>query len=280
MIGLLGSCSAKKNTAATRKYQAFITRYNIYYNGNEHYKETLGEMEKKYEDDYTTLLYPHPAEAKSNPKAPQPSGDFTRSIEKAQKAIQLRSIKKRPKRKSGKASDEYKKWLKREEFNPFLHNAWMMMGRSQYLNGDFSGAAATFFYISRHFSWLPETVTEAQLWQARSYVAFDWVNEAEAVFKRIKPAQLTNSTLRELYDFVEADIAVKRKDYAAAIPALQRAIKGAKGAQKTRLQYLLGQCLAISAYPANFLQSSTRLTPSSICSEKSPFENFSNFCSR
>ena len=244
MIGLLGSCSAKKNTAATRKYQAFITRYNIYYNGNEHYKETLGEMEKKYEDDYTTLLYPHPAEAKSNPKAPQPSGDFTRSIEKAQKAIQLRSIKKRPKRKSGKASDEYKKWLKREEFNPFLHNAWMMMGRSQYLNGDFSGAAATFFYISRHFSWLPETVTEAQLWQARSYVAFDWVNEAEAVFKRIKPAQLTNSTLRELYDFVEADIAVKRKDYAAAIPALQRAIKGAKGAQKIRLQYLLGQCLA------------------------------------
>ena len=244
MIGLLGSCSAKKNTAATRKYQAFITRYNIYYNGNEHYKETLGEMEKKYEDDYTTLLYPHPAEAKSNPKAPQPSGDFTRSIEKAQKAIQLRSIKKRPKRKSGKASDEYKKWLKREEFNPFLHNAWMMMGRSQYLNGDFSGAAATFFYISRHFSWLPETVTEAQLWQARSYVAFDWVNEAEAVFKRIKPAQLTNSILRELYDFVEADIAVKRKDYAAAIPALQRAIKGANGAQKTRLQYLLGQCLA------------------------------------
>lgn len=244
ICGLLGSCSAKKNTAATRKYQAFITRYNIYYNGNEHYKETLGEMEKRYEDDYTTLLYPHPAEAKANPKSPQPSGDFTRSIEKAQKAIQLRSIKKRPKRKSGKASEEYKKWLKREEFNPFLHNAWMMMGRSQYLNGDFSGAAATFFYISRHFSWLPETVTEAQLWQARSYVAFDWVNEAEAVFKRIKPAQLTNAKLRELYDFVEADIAVKRKDYAAAIPALQRAIKGASGAQKTRLQYLLGQCLS------------------------------------
>lgn len=243
-IGLLGSCSAKKNTAATRKYQAFITRYNIYYNGDEHYKETLKEMEKKYNDDYTSLLYPHPAEAKANPKSPQPSGDFTRSIEKAQKAIQLRSIKKRPKRKSGKVSEEYKKWLKREEFNPFLHNAWMMMGRSQYLNGDFAGAAATFFYISRHFSWLPQTVTEAQLWQVRSYVAFDWVNEAEAIFKRIKPDQLTNGTLRELYDFVEADIAVKRKDYAAAIPALQRAVKGASGAQKTRLQYLLGQCLA------------------------------------
>ena len=43
-----------------------------------------------------------------------------------------------------------------------------MMGRAQYYNGDFLGAAATFFYISRHFKWLPEVVTEAQLWQAIS----------------------------------------------------------------------------------------------------------------
>ena len=28
----LVSCSPRKNTAATRKYQAFITKYNIYYN--------------------------------------------------------------------------------------------------------------------------------------------------------------------------------------------------------------------------------------------------------
>ena len=32
----LSSCSPKKNNAATRKYQAFITRYNIYYNGDTH----------------------------------------------------------------------------------------------------------------------------------------------------------------------------------------------------------------------------------------------------
>ena len=147
----LSACSTRKNTAASRKYQAFITRYNIYHNGNEHYKETLKEMEGKYQDDYTTFLYTHPAEAKANPKAPQPSGDFNRSIEKAQKAIQLRSIKKRPKRKVGKTSSEQKDWLKREEYNPFLHNAWLMMARSQYLNGDFTGAASTFYYISRHF---------------------------------------------------------------------------------------------------------------------------------
>lgn len=243
-MGLLTSCSAKKNTAASRKYQAFITRYNVYYNGDQHFKETLADMEKGYQDDYTDFLFPHPAEAKGDPKAPQPSGDFKRSIEKAQKAIQLHSIKKRPKRKGGKQSEEYKQWLKREEYNPFIHNAWMMMAKSQYLNGDFSGAAATFYYISRHFTWLPSVMTEAQLWQARSYVAFDWVNEAETIFKRIKPDQLTTGKLKALYDFVEADIAIRRKDYAAAIEPLQRTISRTSGAQKVRLQFLLGQCLA------------------------------------
>jgi tetratricopeptide (TPR) repeat protein len=240
----LAGCSTKKNTAASRNYQAFITRYNVYYNGDEHFKETLKNMENKYEDDYTTYLYPHPAEAKANSKAPQPQGDFTRSIEKAQKSIQLHSIKKRPKRKGGKSSEQQKLWLKREEYNPFLHNAWLMMGRSQYFNGDYSGAAATFYYISRHFSWLPATVTEAQLWQARSYVAFDWVNEAEAILRRVKDDDLTSGKLRGLRDFVAADIAVRRRDFAAAVPALQRAVKSASGAQKVRLNFLLGQCMA------------------------------------
>ena len=238
------SCSPKKNTAASRKYQAFVTRYNVYFNGDEHYKETLKEMEGKYEDDYTALLFTHPAQAKGNQKAPQPSGSFDRSIEKAQKAIQLHSIKKRPKRKGGRSSAEQKAWMKREEYNPFLHNAWMMMGRSQYMNGDFAGAAATFYYISRHFWWLPATVTEAQLWQARSYVAFDWVNEAESLLGRVKEEQLTTKKLKELRDLVAADVYVRRRDYAAAIPYLQRAVGSASGAQKVRLNFLLGQCLA------------------------------------
>ncbi|MDE7452081.1 MAG: tetratricopeptide repeat protein, partial [Paramuribaculum sp.] len=120
---LLGSCTPKKNTAATRNYQAFITRYNIYFNGDEHYKETLKSMETGYEDDFTKLIPMHPAEARDNKDAPQPNGDFTRSIEKAQKAIQLRSIKKRPQRIPGKSRDpEYREWLKREEYNPFIHN--------------------------------------------------------------------------------------------------------------------------------------------------------------
>ena len=235
-------CTPKKNNAATRNYQAFITRYNIYYNGDVHYKETLEEMEKGYEDDFTALLPVHPAEARANEKAPQPSGDFTRSIEKAQKAIQLRSIKKRPPKKAGKSGDKaYKEWMSRDEYNPFLHNAWLMMGRSQYMNGDFLGAASTFFYISRHFSWLPSVVTEAKLWQARSYCALDWLFEAETILTRIKPEQLDNKTNRRLYAMAYADFMIRSKEYEQAIPYLKDAVSLNSGVEKTRLRFLLGQ---------------------------------------
>lgn len=244
----LSACSNKKNTAATRKYQEFITRYNIHYNGDKHYRETLEEMETNYEDDYSRLLlFTHPAVAKTDPKAPQPQGNFDRSIEKAQKAIQLRSIKKKPQKKSGRSSDPaYKEWMKRDEYNPFLHNSWMMMGRSQFMNGDFLGSASTFFYISKHFTWLPATVTEAKLWEARCYSALGWLFEAENILSRIKPEQLTSKSIKELYHTTMADFLIHSQDYPGAIAQLQSALKLTSGGQKSRLNFLMGQLLAMT----------------------------------
>lgn len=239
-IVLHAGCSAnKKNTASNRQWQAFNTRYNVYYNGSEHYKETLAELEKNYEDDYTRRLLLHPVEAKEEPKLPQPSGDFTRTIEKMQKAIQLHSISKKPARRTSSAKE--KAFRAREEFNPFLHNAWLMLGRAQYFNGDFIGAASTFLYISKHFSWLPNVVTEARLWQARAYCALDWAYEAENVLHLVKEKDLTNKNLIYLNNFVQADYLIRTDRPQEAIPFLKAAAQASSGSQKTRLWFLLGQ---------------------------------------
>lgn len=235
-------CSTQKNTAASRNWQAFTTRYNVYYNGSEHYKEQLKQMEREYQDDYTRRVLMHPAEALADPKMPQPKGDFKRTIEKMQKAIQLHSITRKPKRRSSTPKD--KAFRAREEFNPFLHNAWLMMGRAQYLGGDFLGAASTFFYISRHFRWLPQVVEEAQLWQVRSYLAMGWLYEAENILTHIKRDKLHGRALQEQYDFVTADYLVRSDKAAEAVPYLREAAASARGSQKNRLNFLLGQLYA------------------------------------
>ena len=239
---LLSACGTKKNTATSRNWQAFTTRYNVYYNGAEHYREQIKEMEGKYEDDYTRFLLIHPAEARNDQKLPQPTGDFTRTIEKMQKAIQLHSIKKKPARRSNSPKD--KAFRARDEFNPFLHNAWLTLGKAQYLNGDFSGAAATFLYISKHFTWLPDVITEARIWMALSYLALDWNYEAENALHLVKQKDLTNSNLRNLYNRAMGGYLVRSGKYNEAAPFLLQAAKSAHGTQKNRLYFLLGQVYA------------------------------------
>ena len=186
---VLCSCSTKKNTAGSRFWHAFNTRYNVYYNGETHYKEQI-KLTENYEDDYTKRLLIHPAEAHAVEKASKPSGNYDRTIEKMQKAISLHSIKKKPKRKGGRTTDKQKQWLKRDEYNPFIHNAWMLLGKAEYMKGDFLSSAATFHYISRHFTWMPNLVVEAQLWEVLSYCAMGWTTEADNILVHIHPEAL------------------------------------------------------------------------------------------
>ena len=247
---LLTACSTTKNTGWTRFYQSLTTRYNVHFNAEQNYIEQLKLQQEKYEDNFTDLLYMSPAQAYNNPKDPQPQGSFDRTIEKCETAIQKHSIKSKPKRKQGKRNDpKYKAFMQREEYNSFIHNSWMLMGKAQYNKGDFLGAASTFMYVAQHFTWLPEIVAEARLWQARSYIALDWIYEAEDVLYKANNDSLPPSLNGE-FASVNADYLINNKEYKKAIPYLQTAIKHEHNkAQRARLTFLLGQLYALDNKP-------------------------------
>ena len=242
MLVLLAACSNKTNTARSRFWQSFTTKYNVYFHGKTNYDEQLKVMMDGYEDDYSQRLFMHPAEARSNSKAPQPSGSFDRTIEKMEKAIAQHSIKKKPKRKSGKNRDaKYQEWLARDEYNPFLHNAWYMMAKAQYMKGDFLDAAATFRYIARHFTWKKDLVQECQVREALCYCALGWPTEADNVLAHVHIDEITNKRVLALANAAFADYYVKAQMAEEAIPYLEKAVKGFKGSEKSRMNFLLGQ---------------------------------------
>ena len=242
MLVLLAACSNKTNTARSRFWQSFTTKYNVYYHGKTNYDEQEKAMMDAYEDDYSQHLYMHPAEARSNPKAPQPTGSFDRTIEKMEKAITLHSIKKKPKRKSGKSHDpKYQEWLSRDEYNPYLHNAWYMLAKAQYMKGDFLDAAATFRYIARHFTWKKDLVQECQVREALCYCALGWATEADNVLAHVHLDEITNKRVRALANAAFADYFIKAQQPEEAIPYLAQAVKGFKGNEKVRMNFLLGQ---------------------------------------
>ena len=242
MVVVLAACSNKTNTARSRFWQSFTTKYNVYFHGKTNYDEQEKAMLDAYEDDYSQHLYMHPAEARSNPKAPQPTGSFERTIEKMEKAITLHSIKKKPKRKSGKGRDpKYQEWLSRDEYNPFLHNAWYLLAKSQYMKGDFLDAAATFRYIARHFTWKKDLVQECQVREALCYCAMGWTTEADNVLSHVHLDEITNKRVRALANAAFANYHIKSQNPEQAIPYLAQAVKGFKGNEKVRMNFLLGQ---------------------------------------
>lgn len=240
------SCSPKKNTKASRFYQGLTTRFNVHFNGYESYKENLKGMQDDYKDDYTRLVHLHPVSAYGNEKEPQPSGDFERSIEKSKKAIQLHSIKKKPKRDPKKMSNpKYRAFVNREEFNPYIHNSWMLLGKSQFHKGAFLEASATFAYIIRHFTWKEDVVREARIWLMRSYLEMGWLYEAEDVLHKIGLDSVPPSLNGQLA-MACADYHIRRENYAEAIPHLKASINAQKNkSQKIRQTFALAQIYAL-----------------------------------
>ena len=220
---LLTGCSTKKNTSGSRFWHSFTARFNTYHNGNEAYKEGMIAKEAGNKDNYTEML---PFFMVENTKSAQlGASNFETAITKSEKAIHLHSIKKKPVLSANKTrSPKTKAYLKRKEFNPFLKNAWLLMGRAQYQKGDFIGAASTFSYITRLYEAEPIVANEARLWLARSYTALDWYYDAEDALGRALRDTIPSS-LRQTLNDTQADLLLSQGKYAEAVPLLQKAAK-------------------------------------------------------
>ena len=238
---LLGSCTSTKNTAATRWYHSFNTRYNVFFNGNQAYKEAFKVQQEGYKENYTETILMFPVSSLPKEK-PNTGGPFDKAIEKSVKSIKTHSIQTKPEKKSGKRNDpKYKEFMSRTEYNPFLYKAWLLMAQSQFQNGDFLQAASSFSYISRLYSTQPEIANEAKMGQARCYSEMGWYFESNEILSKIDQNALSKKQ-RDWFATINADLFIKQKQYKEAIPYLQTAIKSEKNKlQKAREKYLLGQ---------------------------------------
>ena len=167
--------------------------------------------------------------------------DMDRAIEKSKKLIKKHSIRRKPKFNSAKSGNQnYMEWYRREEFNPMVDDAYMMLGKAHFFKGEFLESIGVFNYVTRHFS-TQFVKYDAMLWMARAYAEMDWLYEAEDVLKKANdddfPFQLAAD-----FSAITADIHLKRGDYKEAIPYLKETLASTKDrTEKRRYQYILAQ---------------------------------------
>ena len=130
LLALLGACSRRVNTASSRTWQAFVTRYNVLYNAREAYQTTYQTALDGTTDDYTLRLPLDPVLARAT--IPGTAPRFSRTIEKATKAIEEHSISRKPARPAHWRQDPRAvRMQEKTEYNPALAEAWLLIARSQ-----------------------------------------------------------------------------------------------------------------------------------------------------
>lgn len=237
------SCSTKKNTPQSRWWQSFNARYNTYFNGQQAFIDGTIEKENGNKDNYTELI---PLYAVGNKQSRDlGKGNFSRAIEKSEKAIKQHSIKARPEwNKSRRKTQKDIEWLTRREYNPFIWRAWLLLGKSQFQQGEFEEAAATFSYMTRLYATQPAILGIARAWQAKSYVELNWIYDAEDIIMKQRRDTM-HFRARKDWDFTLADYYLRSEQYAEAIPYLRQVIKHEKRRkQKAREWFLMGQLQA------------------------------------
>jgi tetratricopeptide (TPR) repeat protein len=232
-------CSTEKNTPVSRAYHNLTSYYNIYFNGREFYKEGMIRMDKGYVDNYTRILKPFKYSDETVARTVYP--DMDKTIKKCSKMIKMHSITVKPKRKKGKKSKKEREFYAQSEYNKYVDDAYLLMGKAYFMKHDFIQSRQNFEFILREYP-NSELRQEAYIWLARSFnEEKDYVKAREYLDLIEGDKNLSKKHLGDLY-ILYADYYLKQERYEEAVPMLQKAINHTrKKSDKTRYKFILAQ---------------------------------------
>lgn len=224
LIGCAG-CSTQKNTMISRAYHNLLTHYNIYWNGDDAFKEGQTQLYTKLKDDYNQIL---PVYQTGNQEEAQSiSAQMNRAIEKANKAISKHSI-----------------LYNFKEYNRWIDDCYLLSGRASYLKQDYANAHRNFDFVMTHFKGEP-SYYEAMLWQAKSCIQNEEYDRAGSFLAQLQNMasreKISSSVVREI-PLAYAWLYQKEGNDGLTIKYLNEALKNKLQKNLTsRILFILGQ---------------------------------------
>lgn len=261
-IWLFTACSTDKDVPLNRGYHNMTARFNGYYNAGVVIDLSLGGYRDTYVDEYHKLLplEIYPTEKDASNLFP----DMDRAIEKCERVILRHSM---PRKK--KKDEEWCRWI---------DDNWLVIAKAHYFKREYPLAEQKFNYVQKTYNG-QESVHEAQIWLAKTYIATKNFSEAKRVLSLVEtsvekakeeweknifqkmgempkkrqekkknkkknivvPALFPKRLLVD-YEATVADLHIQQREYKQAIEHLEEAIKVCKDSKRrARYMYVLAQ---------------------------------------
>lgn len=153
---LAAACSTEKNTLINRTYHGTTARYNGLFNANMLLDQSLTSYRNNLKEDYYEILPITPLPNEEEVMGMYPAIDT--AIAKTTKVISRHSMP--------SAENPSKK---KAEYNHWIDENWLAIGRASYYRRDYDGAIKNFEFIRKFFA-KDEANFEATLWIAKSQI--------------------------------------------------------------------------------------------------------------
>ncbi|MCI5055834.1 MAG: hypothetical protein MRY83_06975 [Flavobacteriales bacterium] len=219
---LIQNCSTKVNKFPNRAYHNVTTRYNIYFNGLESYKEGRTKIKESHQEDYTQIL---PIFIYGDEQASKSVfTEMNRTIEKCSKGIQRHSM-----------------FIKKKEYNKWIDDSYLLMAKAHFQKRDYELGLEIMDYLMKTYK-NQEMGYLAQLWMVRTFIEREQFDKADRILTRLSGEKKFPETLIKEYSLVYADFYLKQKNYNLVISELKTAIENTKKRkERVRYNFILAQ---------------------------------------
>ena len=237
----LSGCSLQKKSKFNAALQDLTAHYNILFNANQLLKQKQDDYALSFIDSYGDMLNVYP--------------DTTAQSSKSDKDLDDAMVK-------------ANHIINEKEQSHYIGDAYLVLGKANYLGGNYFNAAEYFSYVTRSFPKQTKLVQEAAIWKARSLLYLRKYKEAKLTLdtaflkanpKKHIPADLYATKLQ--YD-------INVQDYEDGEQMAKKAIQYCSDKKESlRWTFILGQLQELNHKNRDAVLSYTRIIKSNAAFE-------------
>lgn len=225
VIVLSAGCSTQKANWTNVTYHNVTCHYNVWWNGNESYKEGISKLHKTFVDDYTQILPVYQIGTKEQAMGIYQQMD--KSIEKGIKGIKKHSI-----------------YLQGREYVKYVKNCYLLTAYATFEKQDYAATANTCRLIISQFSGSLES-DEAKILLARCQTQEKQYNDAEVALDLLVNEQQKDNFSAKLNDklyMAMIEAVLPQEKYKKAVQYIRLALDETHNHRtKARLYFIMAQ---------------------------------------
>lgn len=222
---VVAGCSTQKAKWANVTYHNTTCHYNVWWNGNESYREGLRNLEKSFNDDYTKILPVYQIGTKEQAMGIYPQMD--KAIEKGLKGIKKHSI-----------------YLQGREYVKYVKNCYLLTAYSTFQKQDYAATANTCRLIISQFGGTQES-DEAQILLARCMTQEKQYSDAESALELLVNAQSKDNFSPKMADklyLAMVESVLPQEKYKKAVQYIRLALDETTDKRtRARLYFIMAQ---------------------------------------